>query len=159
MFKERSRAGCFESRAHVVGGNSAHVLLIFWLGVGGVNASVGKDLCDPPNLWIVTESTLGHKIQTSICPSTHHPPIHLPTHPFIHPTVHPFIYPSVHPLNYPPTYPPTHLSTHLFLLLLWSIPSIHLSIYSFIYPSIHLLNIYWMPVTCQELRNQRRSET
>ena len=74
-------------------------------------------------------------IQTSIYPSSIHPPNHSSIHPSVHPPIHPFIYPSItHPLSpHPPIH---HLLIYLIYLSIHHHLSTHLSIIHH-HPSIH----------------------
>lgn len=72
-------------------------------------------------------------IQTSIYPSSIHPPNHSSIHPSVHLPIHPFIYPSItHPLS---PHPPIH---HLLIYLIY--PSI--IIYPPIYPSSIITHLF-----------------
>lgn len=104
----------------------------------------------PPSIYLYIYLSIRMSTHASICPSTHHPPIHsstyllthLPTFPSIHPSIYPSIPTSLHLPIYLAVHQFIYVSTHLSSILhSLAHPSVHQSISSPVHSSINLPTI------------------
>lgn len=104
----------------------------------------------PPSIYLYIYLSIRMSTHASICPSTHHPPIHSSTYLLTHlptfPSIHPSIYPSTPTSLHLPIYLAVHqfiyVSTHLSSILhSLAHPSVHQSISSPVHSSINLPTI------------------